>query len=251
MSDTVERFSNRVENYVKFRPSYPQDVIDHLETAGVLSPDSLVVDVGCGTGISSRIFLENGYRIIGVEPNAAMRDASIRELAAFPKFELVDGTSTATGLPDASADVVVAAQAFHWFDPQPTRAEFRRILRPGGHIALMWNERQLNTTAFLIDYEQLLLKYADDYTKVRHENIDAASLSDFFSKEYSTASFVTVQEFDLDGLRGRMLSSSYMPAADDPRFPELDRELSALFAKHAESGRIKVFYDTNVYYSQV
>jgi SAM-dependent methyltransferase len=251
MSDTVDRFSNRVENYVKYRPGYPPAAVRYLEAHACLSPGSLVVDVGCGTGISSRPFLQNGYRVTGVEPNAAMRTAAARELSEFREFELVDGTSSATGLPDGLADMVLAAQAFHWFDPEATRAEFRRILKTGAYVALMWNERQLNTTPFLTDYEQLLLKYANDYGAVRHENVDAASLRKFFENEYAEAVFSNFQDFDLAGLQGRLLSSSYMPSEDDPRFPDLEYELSTLFAKHAENGRIKVFYDTKVYLSQV
>lgn len=247
--ETVERFSNRVANYVKYRPGYPQEVLSYLAEQAGLTPGSVIADVGCGTGISSRLFLANGNTVYGIEPNAAMRAAAREQLSDFPAFRLIDGTSDATTLPNASVDLVVAAQAFHWFDPEPTRREWLRILRPGGRIVLIWNERQLDTTPFLIEYEAFLLKHATDYSKVRHENVDALRLNEFFGGEYLTATFANIQAFDLEGLRGRMLSSSYMPAEDDEAFLTMNAELRSLFAKHAENGRIYILYDTNVFVS--
>ncbi len=251
MTDTVERFSNRVENYVKYRPHYPREIMPFLAENCGLTKESIIADIGCGTGISSRLFLENGNRVIGVEPNAAMREAAVKYLAAFPWFQPVDGTSDDTTLRDSSVDFVVAAQAFHWFKPDTTRAEFQRILKPGGHIALMWNERHLDTTPFLVEYEAFLVKYAYDYGIVRHENINAKDLRDFFKKEYGSVTFQNVQIFDFDGLQGRMLSASYMPNETDAIFAEMIDELHSVFAKHAENDRIKVLYDTNVYFSRV
>ena len=251
MNNTVERFSNRVENYVKYRPGYPREIIPFLVGNCGLTKETIVADIGCGTGISSRIFLENGNRVFGIEPNAAMRDAAVRFLVKFPWFIAVNGTADATTLAAASVDIVVAAQAFHWFDPEKTRPEFQRILKPGGYIVLIWNERQLDTTPFLIEYEAFLIKYASDYGNVRHENIDAKELSDFFKKEYGSATFPNIQIFDFDGLRGRMLSASYMPSETDPIYDQMNEELQVLFAKHNENGKIKVLYDTNIFFSQV
>src|SRR5580765_5018374 len=156
MTDTVERFSSRVANYVKYRPHYPREIIGFLEANCGLTHESIIADIGCGTGISSRLFLENCNRVIGVEPNVAMRAAAEEQLAEFTEFTAVDGTSDQTTLPDASVDMVLAAQAFHWFDAEKTRPEFRRILKPGGYTVLVWNERQLDTTPFLVEYEALL-----------------------------------------------------------------------------------------------
>jgi SAM-dependent methyltransferase len=250
MSDSVERFSNRVENYVKYRPDYPREIITFLASNCGLKPDSVVADVGCGTGISSRMFLENGNRVIGVEPNAAMREAAISQLAEFSRFSIVDGTSAETTLPDASVDLVTAAQAFHWFDPVATRPEFARVLKPNCYVVLIWNIRQLDTTPFLIEYEAFLQRFGNDYNFVRHENITDRELAAFFQKEYGLATFPNVQVFDFEGLKGRMLSSSYMPNENSPIYGTMIEELRGLFAKHAENGRIKVFYDTNVYYAQ-
>jgi len=249
-SDSVERFSNRVENYVKYRPCYPREVLGVFRDEMRLKSGSVIADIGSGTGISSKLFLDNGNVVYGVEPNAKMREAATEFLAAYPNFYNIDGTSTATKLFSASVDIVIAAQAFHWFDPEPTRTEFKRILKPRGWVALIWNERQLNTTPFLIEYEQFLLKYASDYTRVRHDNINAATLTAFFGGSFRTATFANKQVLDFDGIKGRVSSSSYMPSESDPRYSAMVEELRTLFAKHAESDRITVFYDTNVFYKQ-
>jgi len=251
MSDTIERFSNRVTNYVKYRPDYPREIITYLETHCELTSESVIADVGCGTGISTKMFLENGNRVFGVEPNAAMRSAAEKYLDSFSNFTSIDGTSDKTTLADASVDMIVAAQAFHWFDAEKTRPEFKRILKHDGHIVLIWNERQLDTTPFLIEYEAFLLKYADDYTHVRHENIHAKEIADFFQKDYGSATFANSQIFDFEGLKGRMLSASYMPSEADPTYKTVFEDLLRLFAKHAENDRIEVLYDTNIYHCQV
>ena len=186
-----------------------------------------------------------------VEPNAAMRAAAQEYLASFVDFTAVDGTSDQTTLADSSVDLIVAAQAFHWFDAEKARQEFKRILKPGGHIVLIWNERQLTATPFLGEYENFLLRHAYDYGSVRHENIAAKEISDFFQKEYGSARFANKQVFDFEGLKGRMLSASYMPDETDPQFDVVIKELQSLFAKHAESGKIEILYDTNVYHSHV
>jgi SAM-dependent methyltransferase len=251
MTDSTTRFSNRVENYVKYRPGYPKEILQLFRDEMGLNKSSVVADIGSGTGISARLFLENGNTVFGVEPNAAMRAAAEELLREFPGFRSIDGTSDSTGLDDDSVDIVIAAQAFHWFDPESSRAEFRRILRKGGYIALIWNERQLNTTAFLIEYEQFLLKFASDYTKVRHENTDEKELRKFFEGDFHTRTFENSQIFDFEGLKGRVLSSSYMPSEGDPGFTPMVAELQRLFAKHEESGKIKVLYDTKIHYLEV
>ena len=251
MSDTIERFSDRVANYVKYRPGYPPEVLGLFRDEMGLTPSTVLADIGSGTGLSAKIFLENGNKVYGVEPNAAMRAAAEEFLADFPDFQSIDGTSEQTTLPDASIDIVIAAQAFHWFRPEETRSEFKRIIKPDGFVALIWNERQLDSTPFLRDYEQLLIKYAKDYLEVRHEKVNEELLSAFFKADFRRARFANVQVFDFDGIRGRMLSSSYMPSEADKDYLPMVEELEMLFAKHSENGRIKVFYDTNIFYCQL
>jgi SAM-dependent methyltransferase len=250
MVESVERFSDRVANYVKYRPSYPAEVLQLFRDDMGLTRDSVIADVGSGTGIFARLFLVNGNVVHGVEPNDAMRSAAEAFLAQYPNFRARKGTADDTGLQPASVDLVTAAQAFHWFDPETARREFVRILKRGGYVALVWNERQLGTNAFLWEYEQFLKRFANDYEQVRHEHIDRATLKGFFQKEFRTRVFANSQVLDLDGLLGRILSSSYMPNESDERFPAMKAELKTLVAKHAESGKIELLYNTAVHYSQ-
>ena len=247
---SVERFSDRVANYVRYRPGYPPEMLDFFRSGLELAPNSILADIGSGTGLSAKPFLENGNVVYGVEPNAAMREAAEIYLGTFENFKSVDGTSDKTNLPDKSVDFVIAAQAFHWFDAAPTRNEFKRILKPGGYVCLIWNERQLDTTPFLGDYEKLLLTYANDYQKVRHENIDEEKLEGFFRQSFHRKTFANQQILDLDGLKGRVLSSSYMPNETDPKFELMLKELKDLFAKYEQDGKIAILYDTNVYFAQ-
>lgn len=248
--NTVERFSNRVENYVKYRPAYPREILDLFRDEMNLQKKSLVADIGSGTGISAKLFLENGNTVFGIEPNEAMRDAAENFLQEFPNFKSVNGTAENTTLSDKSVDFVIAAQAFHWFDQTKTRDEFKRIVQDNGFVALIWNERQLDSNEFLRDYEKFLSEFGTDYQKVRHDNITAESLKEFFQTDFRQAVFLNSQSLNFDGLKGRMLSSSYMPSSENPLYEKMLIKLKSLFAEHAENGRIEVLYDTKVFYGQ-
>lgn len=250
MIEPIERFTNRVENYVKYRPSYPSEILRFFSDNLGLTTNSIVADIGSGTGISAKIFLENGNIVYGVEPNAAMRGAAENFLAEFWNFKSIEGTSENTTLPDKSVDFVIAAQAFHWFDAEKARKEFDRILKLNGYVALIWNERKLDANDFLRDYENFLLEFEVDYRRVRHENISAEDLKGYFPNGLKTVVFQNSQDFDFAGLRGRTLSSSYMPNATDKKFPAMEEKLKQLFTKHAESGKISLQYDTRIYYGQ-
>lgn len=250
MSDSVTRFSNRVENYVKYRPGYPKEMLDLFRDEMDLTKNSIIADIGSGTGISAKVFLENDNEVYGVEPNEAMRDAAEKFLQDFPKFKSIDGTSQNTDLAENSVNFVIAAQAFHWFDKVKTPKEFKRILKENGFIALVWNERQLDTNNFLKDYEKILMEFGTDYEQVRHENIKINDLNDAFQTEFSHSKFDNIQTLDFEGMKGRILSSSYMPSPEHPRFNELIKNLKTLFAEHQKNGKIQVLYDTNIYYSQ-
>jgi SAM-dependent methyltransferase len=248
---SVERFSSRVENYVRYRPGYPKEILDLLQNECGLTPDSVIADIGSGTGKSAEIFLENGNVVIGVEPNAGMRAAAESILANSKNFKSVDGTAEATGLTSSTIDFVIAGQAFHWFDPIKAKAESRRILKPGGWVALIWNERQLDTTPFLCAYEQLLLTLNTDYSVVRQENAAAAIETFFAPKQPRLAVFPNGQEFDFESLKGRLLSSSYTPEPSDPRFAPMLTRLEEIFDENQESGFVRFMYDTRVYYERL
>ncbi len=251
MMETVERFSDRVGNYVKYRPTYPPKVLDLFRDEMNLQNSSTVADIGAGTGISAKIFLDNGNPVFAVEPNAAMREAAAEFLGDYSNLTLVNGISENTTLADNSIDFVVAAQAFHWFKQNETCAEFKRILRDEGFVALIWNERQLDSTAFLKDYEKHLVKFGTDYEKIRHDKITSKTLRDFFQIDFKEAIFQNQQNLDFDGLKGRMLSASYVPSPENPCFPAMLGNLESLFAEHAENGRIDILYDTKIFYGRI
>lgn len=242
-----QRFSDRVENYVRYRPSYPPEIIPLLQREARLIPQHVIADVGSGTGISAELFLRAGHAVYAVEPNREMREAAEKMLAHFPNFHSVNASAQTTTLADHSVDFVVAAQAFHWFNTPETRAEFTRILKPDGYVVLIWNERRLNSTPFLQAFEQLLITFGTDYTKVRHENVNTAALGAFFRGDYATHTFAYEQRFDFEGLKGRLLSSSYAPDEGQPRHEEMIAELRRIFDVYQESGQVCFEYDTRVH----
>jgi SAM-dependent methyltransferase len=250
VNDATQRFSSRVEKYVRYRPGYPPEIIDLLRAECGLLPEHLISDIASGTGLFTRLLLENGNRVFGVEPNAEMRKAGEEFLAAFPNFANVAGTAEATTLPDHSLDFVTAAQAAHWFDLKKTRREFVRILKPGGWVVLVWNERRLDSTAFLRDYEQLLLEFGTDYQEVRHEHVQVKVQEFFHPAPVHARSFDMRQKFGYEGLEGRVLSSSYMPQAGHPKYESMIERLHQLFNQYADDGLVEMDYDTRVYYGQ-
>jgi ubiquinone/menaquinone biosynthesis C-methylase UbiE len=241
------RFSDRVENYVRYRPGYPPEVLQLLRSECGLRPDQVVADVASGTGIFTQLLLENGNSVFAVEPNLEMREAGAKQLAAYSKLVPVAGTAEETTLRSASVDFVTAAQAAHWFDLPRTRAEFVRILKAGGWCVLIWNERRTDSTAFLREYEELLLTYGTDYKEVRHERTTAI-IHDFFAPARSLErAFDMRQKFDYDGTAGRLLSSSYAPLADHPNHAPMMRELERIVGAHAVNGMVEFEYNTRVY----
>ncbi len=250
-TDSTQRFSDRVENYIRYRPSYPPQVLETLRDDCGLTPESTVADIASGTGIFSRLLLENGNRVYGVEPNREMREAAERLLAGYPRFTNVAGTAEATGLSDQNADFATAAQAAHWFDLPKARKEFARILKPGGWAVLVWNERCTDRTPFLREYEELLLQYGTDYEKVRHEHTTDNIGSFFAPNPYEQRVFDLRQDFDYEQLEGRLLSSSYAPGAGDPRHAPMLRDLHGLFDAHQSDGRIGMEYMTRMYYGRL
>ena len=247
-ADPTQRFSSRVDNYVRYRPGYPPEVIELLRQQCGMTRHTIVADIASGTGLWTRLLLENGNRVFGVEPNDDMRRAGEEFLQAYPRFTSVAGTAEATTLRDHVADLATAAQAAHWFDRQGARREFVRILKPGGWTVLLWNERLTDSTHFLRDYEQLLLDFGTDYKEVRHERT-TAEIRDFFAPSpYQEAVFKYQQHFDYEGLEGRLLSSSYTPQAGHPKYTPMLKQLRRIFAEHQVRGRVQFEYDTRIFY---
>ena len=251
-NDPTGRFSTRVADYVRYRPGYPPAVLRLLEEECGLDPASVVADVGSGTGLLSELFLKNGNRVYGVEPNREMREAGERLLARYANFVSVDGRAEETTLDDASVDFVTAGQAFHWFDPPRARVEFNRILRPGGWVVLVWNDRRTAGTPFIEEYERLLLEYGTDYKEVSVKYAEESMLAALYGPGAMRAeTFGNEQVFDFDGLRGRLTSASYTPQPGHPNYDPLMRALEDLFRRHERGGRVVVAYDTKVFYGRL
>ena len=251
-TDPTGRFSNRVEDYIRYRPGYPRALVGLLEDECGLTRESVIADVGSGTGILSELFLRGGRRVYGVEPNREMREAGERLLSAYENFLSVDGRAEATTLDDSSVDFVTAGQAFHWFDPAGARREFKRILKPGGWAVLVWNDRRTEGTPLLAEYERLLLEYGTDYKEVSSKWAEGESINALFGPvEVRTKSFDNEQVLDFEGLKGRLASASYAPTPGHPNHEPLMRELAALFERHQRDGRVVVEYETKVFYGQL
>lgn len=251
--DSKERFSNRVDTYVKYRPSYPKEAIDYLYDVAGLSAESEVADIGAGTGIFSRLLLERGIRrVTAVEPNQEMREAAEQALGRDPRFRAWPGAAEATGLPDGSIDFIVCAQAFHWFDRSAAQTEFRRILKLGGKAALIWNARLTHGTPFLESYERLLYQFGTDYAQVNHRNVPREALLAFFKEGgMREARFGNRQVCDWEGLKGRLLSSSYCPVPGHPNHEPLMEALRRLFDRSEQGGTVAIEYETEIYWGEV
>ena len=251
MPSTVERFTTRVDTYVRYRPSYPQGVIELLKTECGLSKESVIADIGSGTGKLAELFLKSGNNVFGVEPNLAMREAAESLLKHYSKFTSIEGSAEATTLKDASVDLVSAGQAFHWFDSKRARTEFARILKLEGFVVLIWNDRRLDSTPFLREYEQLLQTYGTDYKEVRSFN-STETISEFFAPEsFGFRSFENSQEFDFESLKGRVLSASYTPEPGQPNFEPMLARLREIFEANKRNESITFEYDTKIYYGHL
>jgi SAM-dependent methyltransferase len=249
LTDPTQRFSGRVENYARYRPGYPGEVLDLLRRRCGLTEESEIADVRSGTGALARLFLENGNRVFGVEPNAGMRGAGERLLRWYGRFTSVAARAQETTLPESSVDLVTAGQAFHWFDPGPTRREFARILKPGGYVAFIWNTRRKEGKPFLAGYEELLRNHGTDYPEVYHGRRGSRkSISGFFHPDpVEEATFRNRQTFDFEALRGRLLSSSYVPDEGEPGHLDTMEAAWRLFNEHQTDGSVVLEYDTEVF----
>ena len=246
--DPRERFGSRVENYARFRPGYPDELIDHLLMLLDDAEDSTVADVGSGTGILTLPLLEAGLEVYAVEPNREMRERAESELSGMPGFHSVAGEAAATGLPDRSVDLITVAQAFHWFAVEDTVREFSRVLRRGGAVALIWNSRRTSGEEFHSGYESALKTWCPDYRVSTHKNHSLVSIGRVFQGwKIHLATFPNSQHLDFEGLKGRVESSSYAPTAGSAQYNGLMKALSELFFRFETEGWIRFDYTTELY----
>jgi ubiquinone/menaquinone biosynthesis C-methylase UbiE len=237
---------------VRGRPTYPQAIIEQLQKVGALKQGHTVVDLGVGTGLSAEPFLRSGHTVIGVEPNAPMRATGDQQLREFTGYRSVAGTAEATTLPDDAADLVIAGQAFHWFDVARAAIEARRILRAGGWAVLIWNDRQSTGSAFLAGYEALLRTHGIDYAKLLHRHIDEKAIAQFFAPAQTTVvTFDNPRELEREDLLALARSASYLPPPGDPRHAAMLFALNALFDTHAKNGTVQMMYRTRMHYAQL
>jgi SAM-dependent methyltransferase len=251
-ADSKQRFSNRVADYVRYRPGYPSALLDVVRAECGLQTDHQIADIGSGTGILSKLFLANGNFVWGVEPNREMSDAGAEFLARYANFARVSGSAEATTLADGCVDFVIVGQAFHWFEPVAARHEFLRILKPNGWVLVIWNDRRISETAFGRAYEDLLVRYGTDYQRVKEAYPELPDMENFFGiGNFRKCELPNSQEFDFDSLAGRVRSSSYAPQEGDRKFEPMMAALGALFDASQKSGKVRMDYTTQIYFGQL
>lgn len=252
-TEPTQRFTERASNYAAYRPKYPAEVVEFMRGELGLNAASVVADVGAGTGIWTEMLLRDGgsHSVFAVEPNDAMRAEAEHALGRFPNFHSVNGTAEATTLAGASVDFVTAAQAFHWFEARAARAEFARILKPGGWLVLLWNMRRIETTPFLRELERILRTYGTDYERVAADNPGAELMAEVFPRGHGTRSFAHEQILDYEALRGRWLSASYVPLAGHPHHEPMFDALRRAFDAHGRDGLVGIEYEAVAYYGQL
>ncbi len=250
MKKNTERFTERVDDYVKYRPGYPLSVLDCLRKNCGLVATAVIADIGSGTGKLTQLLLDNGNQVYAVEPNDPMRLAAEKLLRSYPNFISIKATAEQTTLPDQSIDLITVGQAFHWFDAAQTHAEFTRILKPNAAVALIWNTRRVDGSPFMQAFEKVVLSYSLDYEIVHHSS-NNHKVDWLFGNGYQLCTLSNQQTFDFEGLKGRALSSSYAPMAGQPQHVPFIHELQRLFDQFEENGRIQFEYETRIYYGRL
>jgi SAM-dependent methyltransferase len=251
-ADAKQRFSNRVADYVRYRPGYPAALLDLLRTECGFGPNHVVADVGSGTGLLSKLFLANGNRVFGVEPNLEMRQAGEEFLRSFPKFTSVTGSAEVTTLGGASIDFIAAGQAFHWFDPQAARREFSHILKSKGWVVITWNDRRMEEAQLTREYEDLLERFGIDYKRVKDAYPESEDIRSFFGAgKFSARDLPNQQILDWEGFRGRLRSSSFAPTEDHPNYAPMMSELERIYRAHERNGSVCMEYFTRVYFGRL
>ena len=252
MSNSTKRFSERVENYLKYRPDYPSFLIKVLENELNFKKDFILADIGSGTGILSKLFLDYGNQVFCVEPNNEMRSAADNILSEYANYQSINGTAEETTLETDSIDLIVAGQSYHWFNNSKAKKEFKRILKPNLSTVLIWNSRKKDNNEFSSEYESLINNFSIDYKQVGHYNINDHDLNSFFNKEgYKKVVLENHQILDYDGLKGRLFSSSYMPNQNEKIAKTIMVKLKEIYNHHQKDGTISIDYNTEIFIGKI
>jgi len=249
MKDSAERFSDRADNYAKYRPDYPTKIIEYLNEYN-FSKHSIVADVGSGTGKLTEIFLKNGNNVYAVEPNVKMRDMADSLLGKYKNYISINGTAENTTLENNCIDFIVVGQAFHWFDAIKALSEFKRILKNNGVLVLIWNDRKTDTD-FSIEYENILNKYSKNYKESTHRNISDEAIEKYFVKDFKKYMIENNQKFNFTELLGRFSSSSYTPKQGTDEYKDSYNSLEKIFNKYKADNKIVFDYDTKIYIGRI
>ena len=249
-ADAKQRFSTRVADYIRYRPSYPSELLDLLRSECALRSGHVIADIGSGTGFLSELFLKNGNRVYGVEPNREMRQAGEEYLASYDGFSSIEGSAEVTTLGDSSIDFVTAGQSFHWFEPDVARREFIRILKPNGWMVIAWNDRRMEEAPFTRAYELILERFGLDYKSVKDSYPEAERIRGFLPT-FSQRDLANDQTLDWDSLCGRLRSSSFTPPEGHPNYAPMIEELRKIFDVYQKNGQVRMDYFTRVYYGQM
>lgn len=244
----VNRFSGKAENYAKYRPGYPKAILEILDREIAFTSSKIVADIGSGTGLLAKVFVDNGNRVIGIEPNDEMRSYGESFLSGFENFTSVKGTAEKTGLADHSVDLVTAGQALHWFDRDACRKEFSRVLTTTGDVLIVYNERDSHKKGAMEGYEKITGRHS---TRSEVPDIDDDFLSKFFQGHYKKFTVPNEQSLDFEGLIGRAESASYLPSQGQEGFGAMKHDLEILFNTHEKNGKIILEYSTVMFLGQI
>ncbi len=244
--ESGHRFSSRVDDYRRYRPHYPVEILSAMKRRGMNS-ESVVADIGSGTGLFTGLILPAVRRVYAIEPNDDMRKISEGDFSGMAQFTSVACGAENILLPDASVDFITSAQAFHWFDPVQSRKEFIRILRKGGYVFLIWNRRQ-DDSGLMRAYEKLLKdELKARYTSVHHARVTRETLHGFFRGSFETEEFENHQNLLQEEFLGRVFSSSYTPEPEESSYQPFRQKLIDLFEEYQEENRVRLIYRTVVY----
>ncbi len=251
-ADAKQRFSNRVSDYARYRPSYPAALLDLLAHECGLRSDQVIADIGSGTGLLSKLFLDHGNRVYGIEPNREMREGGDEFLRSYTSFTSTNGSAESTTLPDSSVDFITVGQAFHWFDVAAAQREFRRILKPAGWCIVVWQDRRMDEAPFARDYENVLVRFGMDYKSVKDTYPESEKMRAFFDPgTFHSTDLPNHQDFDFDGLAGRLRSSSYAPTESHPNYAPMMAELRRIFDAYQHLGAVRMEYFARVYFGKL